>query len=118
MEKQIICTVCPVGCYIKVVGEGENITSVDGYTCKRGLEYAESEFSHPVRILTTTVKLEDPKNPLIPVRSAKPLPKELIMDCMKQIKQVSLKPPVKRYDVIIENICGSGIDIVATGSAK
>ena len=43
MKKEIICTVCPMGCHITVEGEGEQILSVTGYTCKRGLEYARSE---------------------------------------------------------------------------
>lgn len=70
MEKEIICTVCPRGCRILVEGEGENIRQVSGYTCKRGLEYASAEFTHPVRILTTTVKLHGEDHDLLPVRSA------------------------------------------------
>ena len=58
MEKEIICTVCPRGCHIQVEGERETVRQVTGYICKRGLEYATAEFTHPVRILTTTVKLD------------------------------------------------------------
>ena len=42
MKKEIICTVCPMGCRITVEGEGENIVSVTGYTCKRGEVYASA----------------------------------------------------------------------------
>ena len=117
MEKEIICTVCPIGCRIKVVGEGEKVESVTGYTCKRGLEYATAEFTHPVRILTTTVKVEGADTPLVAVRSNKPVPKELLFDCMAEIKKVKLEAPVKRYQVVIENICGCGADIVTTAEA-
>ena len=58
MEKEIICTVCPMGCHITVTGEGDRVDSITGYTCKRGEEYGKQEFAHPVRILTSTVKLE------------------------------------------------------------
>ena len=116
MEKQIICTVCPRGCHILVEGEGETIVSVEGYSCKRGLEYASSEFAHPVRILTTTVKMAGVDNDLLPVRSNKPLPKEKLFDCMAAICAAEVKLPVARYDVIIPNICGTGVDIVATKS--
>ncbi len=117
MKKEIICTVCPMGCRITVEGEGEKIESITGHTCKRGEQYASAEFAHPVRILTTTMRLEGGKNPVIPVRSAKPVPKEKIMDCMEAIRESAAEAPVRVYDVLIENVCGTGVDIVATGEA-
>ena len=101
MEKEIICTVCPRGCRILVEGEGENIRQVSGYTCKRGLEYASAEFTHP-------------DHDLLPVRSAKPIPKEKLLDCMEVIRKAEAVPPVALYDVIVPDICGTGVDIVAT----
>lgn len=113
MKKEIICTVCPRGCHIQVEGEGDKILSVEGQGCKRGLEYASAEFAHPVRILTTLVKL-DGQNDLLPVRSNKPVPKEKLFDCMEVIRAATVKVPVNRYDVVVANICGTGVDIVAT----
>ena len=118
MKKEIICTVCPRGCHIQVEGEGEKVLSVDGQGCKRGLEYASAEYAHPVRILTTTVKLTGEQVDLLPVRSNKPLPKEKIMDCMAVIRAAAVKAPVARYDVIIPNICDTGVDIVATKAVE
>ena len=68
MTKEIICTVCPMGCHILVEGEGDQVTSITGYTCRRGEEYGRQEFSHPVRILTTTVKTDSKVHPLLPIR--------------------------------------------------
>ena len=118
MEKTIICTICPMGCRIRVVGEGENILSMDGYTCNRGMEYGKTEFLHPVRILTSTVKTDQKKTPLLPVRSEQPLPKERLFACMEEIRKVVVHGPVKRHDVVIENVCGTGVNIVATGELK
>lgn len=115
MKKEIICTVCPMGCHIMVEGEGENVISISGNNCKRGEQYATTEFSHPVRILTTTIKTDSEKTPLIPVRSEKPIPKEKIMDCMKAIRECKVSAPVNVYDVLLENVCDTGINIVATG---
>ena len=117
MKKEIICTVCPRGCHIQVEGEGEKILSLEGQGCKRGTEYASAEFAHPVRILTTTVKLSG-VNDLLPVRSNKPLPKEKVMECMEIIRKAEVKAPIARYDVIIPNICGCGVDIVATKTVE
>lgn len=118
MKKEIICTVCPRGCHINVEGEGEKITAMEGYGCKRGVTYATAEFSHPVRILTTTVMIDGMKGELLPVRSANPLPKEKLFDCMELIRKVKVALPVEMHDVIISNICETGVDIVATKAVK
>ncbi|MBQ7879998.1 MAG: DUF1667 domain-containing protein [Clostridia bacterium] len=114
MKKEIICTVCPRGCHVIVDGDGKNIVSIDGYGCKRGLTYAEAEYSDPVRILTTTVKVEGKANELLPVRSKIPMPQAKLFECMEILKKTTAKLPVKRYDVIVQDVCGTGVDIVAT----
>ena len=116
MEKEIICTVCPRGCRITAVGEGETVLKIDGYGCRRGLEYASSEYAHPVRILTTTVGIVGRSSDLLPVRSSKPLPKEKLFECMDVLRKTFVAAPVARYDVILADICGTGVDIVATKS--
>ena len=114
MEKNIICTVCPRGCHVKVTLNGTEVTDVADYGCRRGKEYAAAEATHPVRILTTTVKIGDSQYNLLPVRSNAPVPKELQMECMKAIKAVSVTAPVKAGDVVLANICNTGVDIIAT----
>lgn len=114
MKKEIICTVCPVGCVLTVTGNKDEVTSIEGNQCRRGIEYGENEFLRPVRILTTTVKVENSPVLLLPVRSNKAIPKELLMDCMEEIKKVTIKPPVKIHSTILSNVCGSGADMIAT----
>lgn len=116
MKKEIICTVCPRGCHIEVTGDGETAQNVLNYGCKRGLEYAQNEYSHPVRILTTTVKIDGIENDLLPVRSEKPIPKEKLFECMEVIKNTKAALPVKSRSVIVKNICGTGVDIIATAA--
>ena len=117
MKKEITCTVCPMGCAITVEGTETEVTSISGFTCKRGETYGRGEYLHPVRILTSTVKVAG-TNQLVPVRSDKPIPKELLMDCMAVIRKTAVSAPVARCDVIISDICGTGANIVATGELK
>lgn len=117
MKKEIICTVCPLGCHIFADGTNEEVTSIEGYTCSRGKEYASQEFLHPVRILTSTVKVQG-EDRQVPVRSDKPIPKERLMDCMAVIRKTEVTAPVNTYDVIIPGVCGCDANIVATGSIK
>ena len=118
MKKDIICTICPKGCTITVEGDKGSVTSVTGYGCKRGEVYATAEFTSPVRILTTTVRIEGQESDLIPVRSSSPLPKDKLLDCMEVIKNTAVKLPVSQYDIVVKDICSTGIDIVATKDAE
>jgi CxxC motif-containing protein len=114
-EKVITCITCPLGCDIIVKGEGDEVVSVTGHTCKRGEKYAIAEFKHPERILSSTVKVDGGVAPLVAVRSATPIPKESLFDAMALIKQVRVQAPVDRYDVILHDILGTGVDVVASG---
>ena len=118
IEKDIICTICPTGCVIHVTGDEKSIASIEGFSCKRGEAYGTSEFLAPVRTLTSTVKVEGAKYPLVACRSNKPMPKDKVLDAMKEIHALTVKVPVNRGDVLIPNILGTGVDIVATGEAK
>jgi len=116
-EKHITCIICPQGCDIIVDGDGDNIRSMTGQGCKRGDIYARDEFIHPVRILTSTVKVSGSAVPLVAVRTNKPIPKDLLFRGMEEIRKVIAMVPIKRGDVIIPDILGTGADLVATGQA-
>ncbi len=116
MKRNLVCVSCPLGCSIEVELENGEVVSVTGNTCKRGDEYARSEVTHPVRSLTSTVKVEGGIHPVVPVKSNAPVPKEKMFDCMKVINGATVKAPVKIGDVVIENILGLGVNIVATNN--
>ena len=115
MDKKIICIGCPMGCEINVKTQDGKITDISGYTCRKGEEYARTEAVDPRRTLTTTMRLSGGKDMLIPVKSDKPIKKDMMFACMKVINAAEAKAPVKIGDVLITNILDSGIDIVATG---
>ena len=111
--KDIRCIICPTGCLVHV----ENINGeliIEGYSCKRGIEYAREEFVAPKRILTTTMQVENGFLPLIPVRSDKPMPKEKLGDALKEIAQTVANVPIKMGDILIENVVGLEINIIAS----
>lgn len=116
MTRELTCIVCPKGCQLRVDLEGKKIISIEGYTCKRGLSYAESECIAPVRTLTTTAPIEG--GGVVPVKSDKPIPKELLFDCMAEINKSRVSPETILGDIVIENILGTGANIVTTRNAK
>ena len=48
MKRELTCIVCPKGCQLTVELEGKKVLSVEGYTCKRGVAYAEAECTAPM----------------------------------------------------------------------
>ena len=112
MTKNLTCIICPQGCNINVEMENGEVKNISGNTCKRGYDYAMSEVTNPVRTITSTVKTEN--GDMIPVKTSKPIPKELIFKCMEEINKVTASLPIRIGDVVIENILNTGADIVAT----
>jgi CxxC motif-containing protein len=114
MKRELTCIVCPLGCKIEVGLDDNNpkiIEYIKGYTCKRGEEYARNECTHPQRVLTTTVACKG--GGVVAVKTDKPIPKELLFDCMEVINNAEVDLPIHIGDVIIENIIGTQANIVA-----
>ena len=45
-------------------------------------------------------------------------PKEKIFDVMEVIRKTTVKAPVRIGEVIIENVCGTGADVIATKTVE
>lgn len=117
-KREMVCVSCPMGCAITVeLDDNNEVISVTGNTCPRGDKYARQECTHPERMLTSTVKVEGGRLPVVPVKSASPIPKEMLFDTMKEVNKVTLKAPVTFGDVAVKDILGTGIDIVVTNEA-
>ena len=108
--KELICITCPRGCRL-FVDENLNVT---GNNCPRGETYAKAELTHPVRMVTSTVMIVSEKETRLPVKTSKPIAKELIGKVMEEINKIEIKAPVRIGDVVIKDIFASGVDIVAT----
>ena len=109
--KELICIVCPKGCHLKV--DENNDYSVTGNSCPRGVEYGKKELIAPTRVITSTVKVRGAIYSRCPVKTAAPIPKELIFDAMKLLNDVELESPARVGDIVVEDICGTGIAFVA-----
>lgn len=112
--KVIRCIVCPTGCPINAITDKDGNVTFEGYTCKRGLEYAQQEYHEPKRILTTTMQVENGFLPLIPVRTNKPIPKDRLKDVLKEIAKKNSKAPIKMGDILIENVLDLDAHIIAS----
>ena len=109
--KELICIVCPRGCHLTV---DESTLAVTGNSCPKGEEYGKTEISSPMRTVTSSVAIEGGIHPRLAVRTDKAIPKSKIFDIMKILHSYKVQSPVKRGQVLIENICETGANIIAS----
>lgn len=113
MKKELTCIGCPMGCRITAVLENKTVTSVEGNTCNIGKKYAEEELTIPKRTITALMKANETNVPIC-VKTDKPIEKSKIFDCLDELKKFVVKRPVKTGDIIIQGVCGTDSNIVAT----
>ena len=117
-KRELICIGCPMGCPIVVEMEDGKVLSVTGNTCPRGESYARKEVTNPTRIVTTTVRVDGGKVPMINVKTERDIPKDKIFECIAALRGVTMKAPVHIGDIILENVADTGVNIVAAGNVK
>ena len=111
--RELTCIVCPVGCKLKATIDGADI-NIEGNTCARGKKYGLDELCSPVRMITSTVKVEGGFLPRLPVRSASPIPKARVLDALAALKSVRMQAPVEIGQLVLRDVAGSGVDIIAS----
>jgi len=108
---------CPIGCRLTVTIRGDEV-KVEGNLCPRGREYAVQEVTEPRRDLFTVVEVEGGEIPVVPVRTTAPVPKEKMKQILRELAKIKLKAPVKAGDIIVRNVLGLGIDVIATWNVE
>lgn len=113
---EVTCIRCPLGCAITVdVAPDGAAVYREGASCARGREYAVAEVTAPVRSVTTTVNVSGCGEPLS-VKTADPIPNLLVADAVRAMKAAHVGLPVRMGDVVLPDICGTGVPVVATKS--
>ena len=117
--RKLTCIRCPRGCTVTVtLADDGTITSVTGNSCMRGDKYARDEVTHPVRVVTTTVPVvRSATEKMVSVKTAGDVPKGRVFDVVRALTDVTATAPVHIGDVILADVAGTGIDIVATKDA-
>ena len=111
--RELTCIGCPLGCSITVTMNNTDVVSVTGNTCPRGDAYARKEVTNPTRIVTSTVRVEGGISPMVNVKTASAIPKSKIFDCTNALRDIVITAPVKIGDVVLSDVAGTGVDVVA-----
>lgn len=113
--KNLLCIICPRGCRLTARETPEGL-AVTGNFCPRGAEYARQELTDPVRVLTALMRVDGAARP-ISVKTDRPVPKDLLLACARQIYETHPQLPVRRGDVVLRDVCGTGCSVIATRDA-
>ena len=114
MISEFICINCPMGCTLSVETDGDKLLSVSGNQCKKGLEYAKFESLDPRRMVTGSILVRNGALPLVSVKTERAVPKGKCFEVMDALRNTEAFAPVGIGDVLIENVAGTGVNIVAT----
>lgn len=117
MKREYTCITCPRSCDLVLTDEDGEI-SVSGNGCRRGVEYAKNEYLSPKRMITTTIRLKNGEYRLMPVVSSEPVPKEKLQDCLNLLYQMEVEAPVDLRQVLVKDILGTNVDILAAREAR
>lgn len=120
MSQELICITCPLGCHLTIDRSPGDSLAVSGNRCPRGVRYAEEELLAPRRVISATARIEGTamagSMSRLPVRTTGPYPKDGVSDALKAIYSLSVILPVKRGQVLIKDLGGQGVDVIATRS--
>ncbi|MBQ2767356.1 MAG: DUF1667 domain-containing protein [Clostridia bacterium] len=113
MKKELTCIVCPMGCQLVVdLDEHNQVRAVDNANCKRGVAYATAECVAPMRTVTGTAPIVG--GGIVPVKTDRAIPKELMIDCMMVINETYVPADAPIGTIIIENVLDTGANVVTT----
>ncbi len=119
METKIFtCIRCPMGCELTATINDNGVVTVKGNACIRGEQYAKKELRKPLRVLTTTVRVIGGTQAMLPVRTRGEIPKDKIMEGIRQLRKIQVKAPVQIGEIIVENLVDSGVAVIATKTVR
>jgi len=115
-EKELVCVNCPKGCRVTVTLDHNEVVDVKGYSCPKGKEYAMQETIRPMRVLTTTIKINNGTLSVLPVITDKAIPLDMCNQAMEEIRKIEVNAPIKMDDIIISNFLDTGANLIASRS--
>ena len=106
------CIMCPLGCELEILSLPSGEVKVSGHTCVRGENYGKTELTKPMRNVSSLARVGEG---VVAVKTTGPIPKAKINEVLKEIGKINLSsfPPIGT--VLIKNILGLGVDVVAIG---
>ena len=91
---------------------------VMGHQCEKGIGFATEEVLYPKRNLATSVPVQGSETRLVSVRLSDRVPREMIFPVLREIARLRPAAPVRRGQVLIADVLGTGVDVIATRTVE
>ncbi|MCJ7485210.1 MAG: DUF1667 domain-containing protein [Candidatus Aminicenantes bacterium] len=114
VSDRLTCVLCPAGCELEVRRDDSTEVEVSGNQCDKGIPFAVEEIFHPKRNLATSVPVRGTSSKMVSVRLSGPVPREMIFPILAEIARLRPEAPVNRGQVLIADVLGTGVDVIAT----
>ncbi|MGM0396060.1 MAG: DUF1667 domain-containing protein [Bacillota bacterium] len=116
MKNKITCQVCPMACEI-FIARKDNENVADGNRCGRGLEFVRKHMDSEDKIVTGRCLLSGGQMSRLPVATSDKIPVSLIDEVLMIIQKTKVHAPVKKGQILVENILGTGINVISQRKA-
>jgi len=118
--RELTCIRCPMGCALTVeLDDSGAVTSVSGNSCPRGAQYGRDEVTNPVRTVTTSMPVTGAERAhMVSVKTQTDVPKGKVFDVIAALADLTAQAPVAIGDVLVHDVAGTGVDVVATSNAR
>lgn len=114
--RDIICIACPVGCRLEVRPVAGGEAAVTGNRCPKGETYGREELAAPKRTVTAVVRTDSADFPCAPVRTDRPLPRELTRELLAELCRWRVPLPVAAGTPLLRDWKGTGVSVLVTRS--
>lgn len=114
---RLTCILCPVGCELEV-RRTERGLDIQAHQCEKGIEFATEEVLYPKRNLATSVPIKGSATRLVSVRLSDRVPREMVFPILAEIAKLRPEAPVRRGQVLIADVLGTGVDVIATRTVE
>jgi CxxC motif-containing protein len=111
---RLTCVLCPVGCELEVRKDKTGELDVRGSQCDKGIPFAVEEVLYPKRNLAMSVPVRGTAATMVSVRLSGRVPREMIFPILAEIARLRPEAPVRRGQVLIADVLGTGVDVIAT----
>ena len=116
--KELTCIGCPMGCQLEVEFDETGVKRVSGFLCKKGELYAHKEVTDPRRIVTSIIPVIGGDSEMVSVKTKGDIPKDKMRECVIALKGLTATAPIHIGDVLMENVCGTNVCIIATKAVE
>jgi len=116
--RELTCIGCPMGCMLTAETDAEGNIIIKGNTCPKGAAYGKNELTNPMRTVTSSVFVKNGELNKVSVKTEGEVPKKDIFACMEAIRKCTVEAPVHIGQVAIENVAGTGVNVIITKNCE